>query len=46
MKDVVWIRIPLEKRIDLERCLIDRNPDEMLAFLKELRAEVEKAAAG
>lgn len=46
MKTTVYIHVSLENRIALERLITDRDPEEMLAFLKELRHEVEKAAAG
>ena len=35
MKTTVWIPIPLDKRIELERLLTDRNPAEMIAFLTD-----------
>lgn len=46
MKTTVYIPVSLENRIALERLVMDRDPEEMLAFLRELRREVEKAAAG
>ena len=46
MKTTIYIPVSLEHRIELERLVTDQDPEEMLAFLEELRRDVEKAAAG